>query len=246
MITPLTGTLTPLAFQRRRAALQTWHEYVAATIQPVLWYRLNEASGNLIDYGSAGVNATPNNVTGLTYQQPGPLGATEAVEWNNAAQSNFNTAYAAAWADLTSFEYTMLVDINAAGTGLNQRLFGLNIGPLLSLEAGINLRCTVRGTGNGDAIGTNVVNPGSKPYLLSCWFEDSGDRKPHITVDGIEVAYTTQTAVTGTYQKPTNGMTWGNNQIFSLRYRGIIDEIMISRVLTSGERATLKTLAPGV
>lgn len=99
-------------------------DYITNTIAPMLYYKFDEASGNLIDYGSEGADGT---VSGATQNQIGQLGAGEVYSFDGV-----DDVITIAIADipnvkaLTTQRWAMLCNIDTLGENNGGVLFGYN------------------------------------------------------------------------------------------------------------------------
>ena len=214
---------------------------------PVAEWPLNEGSGTVI-HDSTGDGNT-GTVYGATWA-PGVSGSALSFNGNgNHADINGTPA------DLTNLStFTWSAWINVVGEP------GRDIGPVIEKGAGSDIRKTFYvgpvGTSDPGLVFARVTTSGAaassigvnNSYTVGAWqqwaitYNDSGDRKIHIYRNGVEIAYQSQTAATGTIASDTGytlslGATPGS-QFYS--FNGLIDDVRIyNRVLSAGELSAL-------
>lgn len=221
MLSPLRGSLGPLGVNMGAAPLSSFDDY-AATLGLTLYYKFTESSGALVNYGSLGSagNATVNG-TGVTRGVTGALGANHAYTLDST-DTNLETPWNTAWATPTTYALFMLFKYNSDGQiADNQRVFGRNVGPFGFRRASItDLSFRVKDSTNTQFIAATTASyvPNNTVHLLFCEYDDAGDRKPRMYVNGTEVTYSQQDTLTGTLQtfSSPNTFTWFNNQNFNV------------------------------
>lgn len=240
MLSPLPGSLSPLAIGSRRA---TWQTYIAARA-PLLWYRFNESSGNALNSGSVG--STDGTLTNMLQAQTGQLGASEAYA-DGVGGGIVSVPYVSAWGDLTTLTWVFLCRFDSGAGSTNERIIGREVGYFcLNIGATNGIRVTMRNSAttqfNTDT--STTVARDDTWHLVSFSYDDAGDRTPHIFIDGIEASYAATAPVTGTLQFMTSGLTLFNNQANNADMNGYIDEAaLFNYVWSSTEHSTAKTLA---
>lgn len=245
MLSPLTGSLSPLGISYRRQT-QTWREYVTS-LSPVLWYQFDETSGNLINNGSAA--ASDGTLSGtITRGQTGQLGASEAYDFLTGSTGTITIPNAAAWASLPTFTAVFLAKFNGNNfPGFAGRLAGRNDSwAMLRTNTTYFPEVGVRNSVNSIFFTTASSLPLSNgAWKLSGFtYDDTGDRKPRIYVNGVEPTYSAQAAVTGTLGVNPTGNTLANNHVSSAGMNGLIDEMLLFNfVLSTTQWQTLTTLA---
>lgn len=240
MLSPLSSSLNPLGVGKARAPA-TWAAYVAA-LSPLWWGKFNEASGALIDYGSAGVNGSL--VGSPTQGVIGQLGASEAYSFNG--NNRIDIAYSAAWADQVVFESVMLIKPDAGGNSAN-RYLGRDVGYILNRNRDSTLLTGIVRNSATTQFTTNASNQGLTNgtwVIASIAYNDNTDRLVHLYVNGVECSYSAQPALTGTLQYPTSGMTIANNQALGVDSVIDVDEVFfLDYNLNSTQRLSLVQLA---
>ncbi len=92
------------------------HSYLMS-LAPTLYLRFNEATGNIVNYGSDGVNGS-GTVSGCTQEQAGQLGAGEAYLYDGVDDSvSFANAAVPATKALTTQRWVFLVNASSLGEG---------------------------------------------------------------------------------------------------------------------------------
>lgn len=243
MLSPLTGSLSPLGVGKARGS--AWYNYLVA-LSPLLWFRMNDASGSLINSGSAASSdAAFSGTTPPTYGVTGQLGTNEAITY--PLDCMFTIPRQAAWAGDYSFEWVLLLKLTNPPPSGNTRLLGVGGGgtgfQVVRRTADGFIAITMRNTLNAtfDTQNNNRATVLNQYHMLSFWYDDSGDRKARIAIDGVETTYSVQVALTGTYQEPwVNGLTVGNVAGLTADFRGDWDELaLLPNILTTQQRLDL-------
>lgn len=234
---------TGLQFSKPPFVASTWQAYLGG-LSPVVWYRNNQLSGTVTNYGSApSSDGTPSGTT--TYGVAGQLGASEAITF--APNSVLTIPHNAAWAGLTAFEYWML--LKPTDTAGNDRLMGAGtelVGTWIRQVSDKRMQASVRNTVGGTAtsVASSLPLTAGTYYLAMMSYDDAGDRMVHLCVNGVECTYTSQAALTGTLLTPSLAVTLLNNAALTLQAHADMDEFVIfGAVRSSAERLAATALA---
>ena len=118
-----------------------YQSYIAS-LNPAIWYRFNETSGNAQNYGSA---ANQSGVlTSTTQGVTGKLGANEAYTFDGA--NSKVTANGGSGTDFTTFTFAALVKANSNGESTTGSIFAYGTGGATRhsrYAGGTSLRFTV-------------------------------------------------------------------------------------------------------
>lgn len=220
---------------------ETWASYVAS-LNPLLWYRLRETSGDAADSGSLGLLGT---VSGCTQNQAGKLGAApEAYSWD-AVDDVITTANHAGWANLTEQEYTFLCFPVSAGEG-NAGRFTQTGGVTQARMAAATrtIRATIQYSGTSASSISTTTLAASTWQLVSFSYSESTDRLIHMYINGVEVSYSgAPTASVGTLTASASPLTWGNVSALTGTWDGLFDEMLLTAPLTTAQRNRLVSLS---
>jgi hypothetical protein len=208
------------------------------SLNPTIWARYNEASGNLINYGSDGNSGA---VTSATQGQTGQLGSQEAYDFDAIDDEVvFTNADIAGTVALTTQRWMYLINAATLGTGSAGQFFiwgGVN--HILRFLSANRLQCVINTDGTDP---TATSNTGQVDFLTS-WAlvfvdYDDGDilgngRKIRLLRATAASATTlltlaTDTAGTGTIVAPAANLTIGSGNL-----DGLIDETVVSANLWS-------------
>lgn len=245
MLSPLAGNLGPLGFLKKTATQETWNSYVTS-LSPYVWHRFNDATSPLIDYGSAGVNATLM-IGSVTYQQAGILGPTEALLFPAlAGQPRFDFS-ATGWGNVSAWEVTILI-MRTGSVGQNMRIFGSgapgnNNANITWRVASSTLQLFVPAFSSQGSATTTDTLPVNVWHMLSFNYDDLGDKIPRIFLNGVECTYSSQVAASGAWTPFSPTGAWGNNPVSPRGFVGYYDEGIISPILTNTQRLHLVSLA---
>jgi concanavalin A-like lectin/glucanase superfamily protein len=232
---------------------QSWSSYVTG-LAPLAWWRCRQTSGtNEPNAGSLG-SAVDLTITAATLNQAGKLGAGEAYLYDGTA-TRLSCANNATLAALTSFEMVWLLNPSSAGEGSFGSFFAWGAGTsgtgyAMYYNGGASaLRFQMYNTTPSTFGSTTTSAPANATWsLIFAAYDDAGDRKAHLYkgVSGAvsEFAYSSQTAVSGTFKAPTGVYTLGNISSPDQTFAGLFDEAMIfSGNLTPTQRTQLCLLA---
>lgn len=211
-------------------------------LRPLLWFRFRDASGSFLNSGSVGSSDAAVGAGSPSYAQVGKLGGGEAVVF--PANTRLDVPYAAGWADITTFEWSMLIKVTSSPA--NSRLLGIgapgyqltrqSTDSFLSASARNTTPTVFNTTASDNALSLNTY------YMVNMAYDDAGDRKIYLYLNGVETTNSLQEALTGTFQTPTSGMAIGNNAGLAVDFIGEMDEVIMTNfVWTQRQRLTLKT-----
>ncbi len=149
--------------------------------------------------------------------------------------------------DMLSAKFTYAAWIYPTGWGkkdmgrIFSHEFSTNASYFAVTATGTTLTAAVRNTDGGF-----FASAASSPVSLNAWhhvaftYDDAGDRKIHIYLDGAEVGYSSQQAVTGTFGRTHNVLTIGNNANGTGAFAGMIDDARVyDCALSEGDIARL-------
>ena len=231
------------------------YEYISGPppSDPVALWHFDEGSGQ------TGSDASGNNNTGT-------LGASGNPAWvggriNSALQfdgvsSKVTVAPSSTINNLTAFTYAAWIYPTGAGNSGKGRLFAketsvgfddvyfmVNTVDINNpyIEANINNTAGASFTSQS-ALGSLPLNGWSHVAVI---YTDAGDRKLHLYLNGSEVTYQTQNALTGTLRTTANTLLIGNRVAGDRAFTGTIDEVRLyNRALSASEVAALFNSAP--
>lgn len=234
-------------------------------LDPLFAYRFDEASGDLINYGSvsgADISVPSVNVTRPVDGEVDDSSAYRIALDDNGAHQFSDIPYGA-WASEHSFEVTLhLRKRYAVSENGFDRLFGTYAGPFLqfALEGdAVHLEAGVRNTSpdifysTSEALWTLDSDNDNNPWaVVSLLYDDAGSRFPHLYLNGYEVIYSTfphyygssniNVPLTGTYQEPTAGITLFTNAGLDVPTHADVDALIWTRPLCDAERKALVLL----
>lgn len=189
----------------------------------------------MVNLGTGGVACNGTAAGGVTLGQTGQLGANEAFLWD-ADNEIITVTNQAAWDSLTTWEWCFLVKPTAANPDTG-RLFDVSskyrivAGSTLLLDANAPAVTTAARSLSSTALTANVWQ------LVSCTFDNAGDRKVRIYINDTEVSYTTQTAADGDYAIPGEALRIGNSA--AREWIGLMDEILLFNTIDATRRQKL-------
>lgn len=242
MLGPLSYGLSPLG----KANLVTNYTSFLLSLAPYIWMPLRETSGTTAD--NLGSIAADGTIDGCTLGQTGQLGTNEAFSWDGAGAADDLLTFPnnAAWANLTDFEFTFLANPASAGEGNAARFFQAGAITLARFAAATRtLRFQVDyDTTDGLAITTTTLSASAWSMVSFQYNEAGADRFPHIFINGTEATYagggSAPVATVGTLVAPITTLQFGNLTTKTATFDGLFDEIILTRSLTTAERAQLK------
>jgi hypothetical protein len=217
----------------------TYESYITATLNPLLWFRFQEAAGNAVNSGSEGGVAS---VANTTQEQTGQLGASEAYKFNGTTSlvSMLNAALPNLKA-LTTQRWMFLLNAATLGESDSGRFFcwGDSGGHNLSFFSANRVTGSfVAATTNAAFLSeTNAVDFLGKWTLVFLDFDDANalgnGRKVRIfraTADSAVTALTlsTNNAAVGALTSQTDALFIGNRNPAATAgcMNGLIDEVV--------------------
>lgn len=217
-----------------------------AEINPLLWGKFNEASGNLINYGSLGVGLNGVASGTVTYAQTGLRGAGEAYLFPSI-DALIVIPQTAAMNGMASFTCWFLVYLNGAG-GTSTGTFVDKTSSILWRLGGATrtIQAVVNYTGGGSVNAQSIT---STTLSLGQWYTlaltiDDAEKYCRIWINGVQASYGTFTQGVGTRVSNTNAVNLANNGPLARHFDGYFDEFLVKdSVLTPTTLLQLDTLA---
>jgi hypothetical protein len=230
---------------------------------PLLYYRFDEASGDVVNYGSA--NNADGVVTGSTYQTDGLLDTADAITLNGAAHSVY-IPYDRSWAHETTFEFGYVIRMYRQGSVKNPLIMGRDIGQLVSVRYANNsnvdidpwIHCGVRDLTHSyaDMVGSTTYDlPIESTWVfLSFTYDDSTERRCRMYLNGVETTYFheeeflifnneftwEQMQTDQILQHNTAGLYLGNNQLSARNLHADYDTFyLLDHIMSRAERRAL-------
>ena len=212
----------------------------------VAYWKLDETSGQAINDSSGNNNGNlggdntaestdPTRVAGNYGNGLQFDGTNDLVTISNS--SNLN--------NITSFTYTVWIHPTSFGGGGYGRIFSKES------TSGFDDVYFLVNSFSGSTFGMGISNSAGTEFgtlanansiTLNTWqhvvvtYDDSGDRKAHLYINGNEVTYQSQETVTGTLKLTTNPIILGNRISGNRSFQGTIDEVKIyNRALSATE-----------
>ena len=221
------------SFSSLFGAKESWESFVNS-LNPTLWARFNEVSGNVINYGSDNNSGTPTN---LTQNQVGQLGAGEAALYDGATSLvTFANADLPATKALTTQAWAFLVYQDSLGEA-NVTRFSI-WSNVTTPSGGLRLASLSSGQFSGTLqAGTDAqATSNNNAVILDEWsiyfmdYDDSGTRKIRLWKTSASVAVTaitlsTDIAATGVVTTPTANLSLGALDTSTQTLDGLFDEI---------------------
>lgn len=204
------------------------------TIQGYKAYKIGEKDGLIAGTTSLG--------------QTGLRGPNEAFLFDGAT-SLITVTNVAVLQGLTEFSLWMLFKPSSAGEGNAGVMFVKSGEWAFQFAAATRTlyAVMVNATTNAETITTTTV-PADVWSTVGLSYSHSGDKLPHIYVNGVEAAYSgTRIAGVGNRTGNTNNIGVGNTTSASATLAGLIDEaLLVKRALSAQDFALLHTLATGM
>jgi|CXWL01.1.fsa_nt_gi parallel beta-helix repeat protein len=217
---------------------------------PVGWWKLDETSGqNLINAagGASGVlGASSAAETSDPIRATGRIG--NALQFDGV-DDRADLGISSMTSNMGAFTYAAW--IRPAGWG------GAGYGRIASRASSIefyssgNSSNTLRAIIYSTAGAQFMTTAGKGAIALNAWqhvavsYDDAGDRKAHLYVNGVEATYIEQPALTGLLNKPAVKMMLGNREAGDRAFNGLIDEAQVyNRALSAAEVLALFNAAP--
>jgi hyaluronate lyase len=202
------------------------------------WLKLDETAGVLaVDSSKNGNNGTL--VNGPVWTTGGIGGALDF----DGVDDYVTLVGSATLTNLTQFTYAAWIYPVTAGENNFGRIFSRESGTGLD-EFYFNVQSTnnLLGANVANSAGTNSTTISTSQMTFNAWqhvavtYNDAGDRKLHIFLNGVEVSYSAQPAVTGTLKVTINALNVGNRMASDRTFDGAIDDARVyNRVLTQAE-----------
>lgn len=221
----------------------TYAEYMAQLVDAgtaELWYRFNEANGDLINHGSAGTGF--NGVVAACAQgEEGALGAGEAYL--------FDGATSVITVPSPDSQGQLLVGCLTKVLGAGEFDRGRFIESFASLFL-MNIEITVmKAEKSGTGSGVNANSAATAFPTTNAWawqfayFDFSADKKIYL-YEGIsgsvnEYAYSTQTAMTWTGLGSDSALYIGNRSPSNRTFDGYFDEVFVATNISVAEAAAI-------
>lgn len=204
---------------------------------------------NLISYwkldGNSNDSVASNNGTDTAITYSAGNGKIVQGAGFNGSTSNIDIGSPASLDDLSVLSYAFWINVSSLAAEImpiskNYKWFRVRTDGTIESSIGAS------GTTNS-SISTNTVST-STWYHIVFTYDDAGDRKGHIYLNGSEVTYGTQTACTGTITADNAFNQFiGQYQGGLFRWNGAIDEVGIwSRVLSGAEITQLYNSGSGL
>lgn len=239
--------MTTRTRKRRMVVLSGARSYLAyiALLSPLVWLRLNEATGETTAVNSGSLGATFNGTySNCTLAQTGKIGPSSAVSYNGTT-SRLQIANGAGLANLTTWTYAALVNPTNAGEGGGGQFWDWG-NAVNEPYAGYNGVITSLAFRLADTTPTAFNTTTTTGLTASTWqwlfatFDNAGDRKLHayrgVASAVAEFAYGAQPVMVGTYKTPISPLNIGNNTATSATFAGLYDELLVfNAVLTQAQ-----------
>jgi concanavalin A-like lectin/glucanase superfamily protein/parallel beta helix pectate lyase-like protein len=226
------------------------YEYVGAS-GPVASWSFDEGSGQTAADGSGNSNTATLGVT-TAVESSDPLWVqgrmSNALQFDGSS-SRVTVPGSPTINNLSAFTYAAWIYPTGAGGGGYGRIFakesstGFDDFYFLgntAIEADIN-----------NTVGTQFAARAAATLAWNAWshvavtYNDSGDRKLHLYLNGSEVAYSRQDVTSGTLRTTSNTLMTGNRIAGDRSFQGKIDDARVyNRALSSSEVAALFNSAP--
>jgi hypothetical protein len=212
---------------------------------PVALWHFDEGSGQTAS------DASGNNNTGSLGASGNPAWAAGRI--NSALQfdgvsSKVTVAPSASINNLSAFTYAAWIYRTGLGGNGSGRICSKESSANfdeLSIVANASVFVNLYNT-TGTEFATRVNDlPANTWSHVAVTYDDGGDRKVRVYLNGSEVAYVTQPAVSGTLRTTSNPLIIGNRVNGDRAFQGTIDEAQIyNRALSTSEVAALFNSAP--
>lgn len=219
---------------------------VTEGVAPV-WYKFNEASGTVINYGSASHDGTAS-ATGIAREQDGQIGIRQAYQMGIVAGSYIAVANPST---MPKDEWTVRFLIKPTDLTAFNYLYNANNLGYIQISSGVGGIQVVLVPSGGTKTTRCSIPPDTQGFwrLFFVTFKLSGDAKVRIYYStsgtiGEPVSYILQQVATGTFSNST--LVRVLNEIAARTYVGYGDDLMVvNRVLTLEEMQRFQDTAFG-
>ena len=210
---------------------------MALTDNLIAYYKLDESSGDAIDASGAGLTLT--NTNSVTYgtgkiNNGANISGSQMLVSSSSSFTNVSTFTWAGWVKWTTITANYrIIDKGSWWFGVGGGGNGLNI--------------SVSAPTTAQSVSSNTFSTGTW-YFVVATYDDAGDRKARLYVDGTETGYNSQSAASGTFNSnAAYSFRLGNSSGGAEPLQGVLDEVGVwSRVLTGTEITDLYNSGTGL